>query len=202
MAEMNFNNVTGQQTAPQQTTTPDVSQQPAQPATKGKPNQMLIDIEKNIESKVSKENKARYDKTVLAAETMMFDPSTHANMELVKNPESRNDPVNTISKGVAGLMWLLYQQSKRSLPAEVMIYAGTVTICKALDFANRGLGIPLDATIIAQTVQKTSERLFDKMGVTPEMLKQAIMDGKKEINDYQQHQQYLGNKMQAVKGGK
>ena len=100
MAEMNFNNVTGQAnqpsaqppaaseaTAPQQTAAPAASQPPAQPATKGKPNQMLIDIEKNIESKVSKENKARYNKTVLAAETMMFDPSTHANMELVKNPE-------------------------------------------------------------------------------------------------------------------
>lgn len=179
------------------------AQQPKQPST-DKPegnmtNQMLIDIQRNIEAKVSKENKERYDKTVLAAETMLFDPKTHANMELVRNPESQKTPVQTISKGVSGLMWLLYQQSKQTLPAEVLIYAGTTTICKVLDFAERGLKLEITPQIISDTVQRTSERLFEKMGVTPEQLRAAIAQGKKEIDDYQTHQQYVGNKMQAVK---
>ena len=54
-------------------------------------NEMLIQIQKNIESKVSPENKQRYEKTVLAAETLMFDPKTHQNMELVKNPDSQSN---------------------------------------------------------------------------------------------------------------
>jgi hypothetical protein len=176
---------------------------PAQPST-DKPagkmtNQMLIDIEQNIEAKVSKENKSRYAKTVLAAETMLFDPKTHANMELVRNPESQKTPVQTISKGVSGLMWLLYQQSKQTLPAEVLIYAGTTTICKVLDFAERGLKLEITPQIISDTVQRTSERLFEKMGVTPDQLRNAIAQGKKEIDDYQTHQQYVGNKMDAIK---
>lgn len=175
------------------------SQAPSTDKPQGKmTNQMLIDIQSDIENRVSKENKERFDKTVLAAETMLFDPKTHANMELVKNPESRNNPVVTISKGVSGLMWLLYQQSKRSLPAEVLIFAGTVTICKVLDFAERGLKIPITPEIIANTVQRTSERLFEKMGITPDQLRQAIAQGKKEIDDYQQHQSYMGNKMQSI----
>lgn len=176
---------------------------PAQPNTDkpkgGMTNQMLIDIQQNIEAKVSKENKERYDKTVLAAETMLFDPKTHANMELVRNPQSQSTPVQTISKGVSGLMWLLYQQSKQTLPAEVLIYAGTTTICKVLDFAERGLKLEITPQIISDTVQRTSERLFEKMGVTPEQLRAAIAQGKKEIDDYQTHQNYVGNKMQAVK---
>jgi hypothetical protein len=177
--------------------------QPSQPST-DKPagkmtNQMLMDIEQNIEAKVSKENKARYNKTVLAAETMLFDPKTHANMELVRNPESQKTPVQTISKGVSGLMWLLYQQSKQTLPAEVLIYAGTTTICKVLDFAERGLKLEITPQIISDTVQRTSERLFEKMGVTPDQLRNAIAQGKKEIDDYQTHQQYVGNKMDAIK---
>lgn len=162
-------------------------------------NPMLIAIEKNITDKVTKENKKTFDRTVLAAETLMFSPDTHANMELVRNPQSRNDPVTTISKGVSGLMWLLYVQSKRSIPMESLIYAGTIAICKALDFAERGLKIQITPEIIGATVQKTSERLFEKMGVTPEQLREAIVNGRKEIESYQTHQQYLGDKMNAVK---
>lgn len=168
-------------------------------STGGMTNQMLIDIQHNIEAKVSPENKQRYDKTVLAAETLMFDPKTHQNMELVKNPDSQSNLVETVSKGVSGLMWLLYQQSKKSLPAEVLIYAGTTTICKVLDFAERGLRLPVTPEIISQTTKRTTDRLFDHMGITPEQLKAAITQGKAEIEDYQQHGKYVDDKMQAVK---
>lgn len=168
-------------------------------STGGMTNQMLIDIQHNIEAKVSPENKQRYDKTVLAAETLMFDPKTHQNMELVKNPASQQNLVETVSKGVSGLMWLLYQQSKRSLPAEVLIYAGTTTICKVLDFAERGLRLPVTPDIIAQTTKRTTDKLFEHMGITPEQLKAAITQGKQEIEDYQQHGKYVNDKMQAVK---
>lgn len=162
-------------------------------------NHMLIAIEKNIDEKVSKENRKTFDRTVLAAETLMFSPDTHANMELVRNPASRDNPVTTISKGVSGLMWLLYVQSKRSIPMESLIYAGTIAICKALDFAERGLKIEITPEIISATVQKTSERLFEKMGVTPEQLREAIANGKKEIEDYQTHREYLGGKIDNIK---
>jgi hypothetical protein len=165
----------------------------------GMTNQMLIDIVANIEAKVSPENKKKYSNAVAAADTMLFDPKTHANMELVKNPQSRITPVKTISTGVSGLMWLLYQQSKRTMSAEVLIYSATTVICHVLDFAERGLKMDITPEIIAQTVQQSSEKLFEKMGITPDQLKQAIAQGKKEIDDYQTHQNYLGNKMQAVK---
>jgi hypothetical protein len=168
-------------------------------STGGMTNQMLIDIQRNIESKVSPENKQRYDKTVLAAETLMFDPKTHQNMELVKNPDSQQNLVETVSKGVSGLMWLLYQQSKKSLPAEVLVFAGTTTICKVLDFAERGLKLPVTPEIISQTTKRTTDKLFEQMGITPEQLKAAITQGKQEIEDYQTHQQYVGNKIDAVK---
>jgi hypothetical protein len=168
-------------------------------STGGMTNRMLIDIQHNIESKVSPENKQRYNKTVLAAETLMFDPKTHQNMELVKNPDSQQNLVETVSKGVSGLMWLLYQQSKKSLPAEVLVFAGTTTICKVLDFAERGLKLPVTPEIISQTTKRTTDKLFEQMGITPEQLKAAIAQGKQEIEDYQTHQEYVGNKMQAVK---
>lgn len=187
-------------TIPNQTPTDTMAQSTVGKSPTGKmTNQMLLTIQHNIEAKVSKENKTRYDKTVLAAETLMFDPKTHQNMELVKNPASQSNLVETVSKGVAGLMWLLYQQSKRTLPAEVMVYAGTTTICKVLDFAERGLKLPVTPEIIAQTTKRTTDKLFEKMGITPDQLKAAIVQGRQEIESYQQHQQYVGDKMQVVK---
>ena len=187
-------------TIPNQTPTDTMDQSTVGKSPTGKmTNQMLLTIQHNIEAKVSKENKAQYDKTVLAAETLMFDPKTHQNMELVKNPASQSNLVETVSKGVAGLMWLLYQQSKRTLPAEVMVYAGTTTICKVLDFAERGLKLPVTPEIIAQTTKRTTDKLFEKMGITPDQLKAAIVQGRQEIESYQQNQQYVGDKMQAVK---
>lgn len=187
-------------TIPNQTPTDAMAQSTVGKSPTGKmTNQMLLTIQHNIEAKVSKENKTQYDKTVLAAETLMFDPKTHQNMELVKNPASQSNLVETVSKGVAGLMWLLYQQSKRTLPAEVMVYAGTTTICKVLDFAERGLKLPVTPEIIAQTTKRTTDKLFEKMGITPDQLKAAIVQGRQEIESYQQHQQYVGDKMQAVK---
>ena len=85
------------------------------------------------------------------------------------------------------------------MSAEVLIYSATTVICHVLDFAERGLKMEITPETISQTVQQASEKLFEKMGITPEQLKQAIAQGKKEIDDYQTHQDYLGNKMQAVK---
>ena len=129
---------------------------------------------------------------------MLFDPKTHQNMELIKNPMSRNTPVETIANGVAGLMWLLYQQSKKTLPTESMIYGGIVAACMVWDFAERGLKMTITSDLIAQTTQLMCEKLFEHMGITPDQLKEAITHGHNEIQQYQAQQAHLNKKMPSV----
>ena len=148
-------------------------------------NQTLQRIEKEIEAKVPPDKRDGFLRTVIAGEKIMFDEKTHANMELVKNPEARKDPVRTIAQGIAGLMWLMFMQSKQKMPYEVMIFAGTVLMCKAIDFAERGLKIPFDNDMIAQTTKLLAEQLFTKLGITPEQLQEAINKGAQEIQDNQ-----------------
>lgn len=162
-------------------------------------NPTLIKIETDINAKVPKEKQAEFDKLVIAGEKMLFDKSTHANMQLIRNPESRLHPIETISEGVVGLVWLLYIQSRRKLSIESMVYGGIFLITKVMDFAERGLGIEITNEIISQTVQRTCEKLFERLGISPKELLNAIRNGRQEIIDYHKHQTYLNDKIQNVK---
>lgn len=165
-------------------------------------NKMLIQIENDIIAKVPKDKLEIFYRTLIAAETLLFDEKSHQNMELIKNPMSRNRPVETIATGVAGLMWLLYQQSKKTLPVEAIIYGGIVSACVVWDFAERGLNMAITPELVSETTQLMCEKVFEHMGITPEQLKEAIVSGKKEIDDYHAQQAHLNKKMpSAVKAG-
>lgn len=169
-------------------------------SNQSKTNPILIKIQTEIENKVSPESKKSFERTNIAVEKMMFEQKTHANLQMVKRPELvRRDPIGTISKGVSGLMWLLYVQSKKTMKPEVLVMSGIIAITKAIDFAERGLGIAITPEQIAKTTKICMETLFEKMGVTPDRLAQVIANGRKEIEDFQAHQQALDGKMQALR---
>lgn len=152
-------------------------------------NPKLKQIEEQLDAKVKQHLPDQYQafkNAVMAGDKIMFDPKSHQNLELNKNPASRNDPVNTVAKGVAGLMWILYQQSRESMELEVLIVAGTVLLMHAIDFAERGLGIQFSDQMIADSTKALSYMLFKRLGISEEQLSEAIKQGAAEI---QQHQQ-------------
>ena len=164
-------------------------------------NQILEKIEQGITEKVTPGNKSTYLRTVIAGEKIMFDEKTHANMELVKNPNARADPVTTISSGIAGLMWAMYMQSQKKMPIEVLVLAGVTLMTKAFDFAERGLEIPIDNAMIAATTKKLAENLFTKLGISPDQLAQQIAKGKAEIEANQSGDNTVqGNPTSAMQG--
>jgi hypothetical protein len=162
-------------------------------------NPILLKIQQDITEKVTPENKKSFDKTLIAAETVMFSPKSHANLQLVRNKNAKNDLVNSVSSGVTGLMWLLYTQSKHTMKPEVGVMAGIIVVTKSLDFAERGLDAEVTPEIIANTVRKFIESLFLKMGVTPDKLAEAIASGRKEIDEYHTHQTFINGKMAGLK---
>jgi len=142
-------------------------------------NETLTRIKQQIAEKVSPQNKEAFEKAVIAGEKIMFeDENTHSHLEIVKNPAGvRQNPPQAVARGTAGLMWILFMQSKQTMRYEVLIMAGVVMLCEAIDFAERGLGIPFDNKMIAQATKILAESLFNKLGVTPEMLQEAIQKG-------------------------
>jgi hypothetical protein len=159
----------------------------------GQTNPTLIQIEQALLEKTTPENKGAVQKAVLAGEKVMFDEKTHANMEIVKNPEGvKKNPPQAIAMGVAGLSWLLFMQSKKTMKTEVLIMAGTILLTKAIDFAERGYGIKFDNAMIAQSTKILAEALFNKLGISPEQLSEAIQKGRGEIEAQQQGGQPQG----------
>lgn len=151
---------------------------------KAKINPVLQKIMDDLAQKVSADNKAAYERVVIAGSKIMFDPKTHGKMELVRNPASRANPEVTISNGIAGLMWLMFLQSQKKMGFEPLIMGGLTLMCQAIDFAERGLGIKFDEEMISNTSRMVVEHLFEKMGITPEQLHEAIQKGGAEIDEW------------------
>jgi hypothetical protein len=78
------------------------------------------------------------------------------------------------------------------MKTEVLIMAGTILLTKAIDFAERGYGIQFDNAMIAQSTKILAEALFNKLGISPEQLSEAIQKGKGEIEAHQQGGQPQG----------
>lgn len=146
-------------------------------------NKILTDIAQGVTDKVPAENKEQFNRVVLAGKKILFDPKFHQNMELVKNPESRKNPVDTISTGIAGLMELIYLQSNKKYSPNAVIMGGCVLMCEVLDFAERAYNIEITNDLVAQTWKMTMDKVMRRLGITPEALQQAIQKGAKEIED-------------------
>jgi hypothetical protein len=152
-------------------------------------NPILQQIEDNISKNVLPDDRKAFEHSVEAGKHILFDPQSHQNMELIKNPKSRENPAETISTGIVGLGWVMYEHSDRTLPPGGLICACIILICEVLDFSERGLGIEITNELVAQTTKLFMEKMFKKLGVQPEQLQQAIMKGKGEIQQHLAGQQ-------------
>ncbi len=77
-------------------------------------NKMIIQAEAAIDAKVSPKDKAAYERIVLAGTKVMFeDKAMHAKLiqGLQQAPE-----VKTVVDGIIGILGLLFQQSRNTMP--------------------------------------------------------------------------------------
>jgi hypothetical protein len=165
-------------------------------------NPMLKNIEEQIDKSIPADKREAYKRMTLAAGKMMFSDKGNRNMLLVRDPKSRETPVETISEGALGLTWLLYVQSRKQMPVEVLIPGCMVIACWAMDFAEQSYNIEITPQIISAIAKLTYEKMFEKLGITPEQLRDAVLKGKAEIDQYQEHQKYMGSKFNGVKSKK
>lgn len=160
-------------------------------------NPLLAKIQEDIEAKISEEQKEDFLNAVKAGKHILFDPSTHQNMELIKNPASRKDPVNTIANGVAGLGYVMYMQSKKQISPDVLIPALIVLMCEVMDFGEQSFGLQVDNQLVAATTKELIAQIYTKLGVKPEDLQQAVEKGRQEILDSQNQPQEAPQEPQA-----
>ena len=107
---------------------------------------------------------AQLDRIVLAGKKVMFDKSTH---QLMLQQMDGDGPMpEKLGKGVAGLMGLLWQESKQSLPPQLLIPAGMVLVAVAANFLQQA-GEQITDQDIGSGIEVMVSAMLQTSGVDP-----------------------------------
>jgi hypothetical protein len=135
-----------------------------------KKNPTLQKIEEGVQAKVPQPMQAAYQKIVLAGMKIMFSAQTHPFM--VQQLSQKGDVVDHVAQYVAGLLGVMYKQSKGTMPIKAAIPAATALMCEALDFLDKSGKLKITDQVVAQCTKGVAAYVLQKFGVTPQRLAQ------------------------------
>ncbi|MES2183041.1 MAG: hypothetical protein V4505_00715 [Pseudomonadota bacterium] len=107
-------------------------------------------------------------KIVDAGKKVMYSPETRD--LLIKQLSALGEPAEVIGAGVAGLLGILVNQSKGTIPMQAGIPAATILLCEGLDLLEQAHSVQVTPDFLAECMQDLSSALLQAAGVTPEKL--------------------------------
>jgi len=118
--------------------------------------------------------RVQYNRIILAGMQVMFNNKTHGVM--LQQLKSGPDIVQNIATGIAGLMAILFRQSK-NMPQQLIVPASLELMANAVDFVQRAKIANLTPQQLGQLTQATVSAVLQKFGVqmsqATQMLQQA-----------------------------
>lgn len=125
-----------------------------------------------IEAKLhlTPQQKVQFKRIVIAGMKVMFSKQSHQMMvEQLDGPGTISEK---LGKGIAGLVAILMQESKNSLPPDLLIPAGMVLLAEAAQWLNKA-GTQVSDQDIANGIDVMMSALFHAAGIDPDKLAQA-----------------------------
>lgn len=110
---------------------------------------------------------AQLDKIVLAGRKVMFSEQSHK--LFLEQLDGPGTIAQKLGQGVAGLMALLWQESKQSLPPQLLIPGGMVLVAVAADFLRKG-GMDVSDEDVAGGIEAMVTALLQAGGVDPDKM--------------------------------
>ena len=140
-------------------------------SSRGAQEQDLITPEKVQEGiNVPPQLQEPYQRVVLAGMKVLFSKDTHS---MVQEELAKPGPMGQkLGQGIAGLMLLLFQQSNKTMPPQLLIPAGSYLLAQAADYVKK-TGQPVTNMDVAQGMEIMVDTLFSKFGVDPEKVMNA-----------------------------
>lgn len=151
--------------------------------------------------KIPPELQNAYERVVVAGMKVMFSKET--NKYVLKALESGGSNADKLGTGVAELLLMLFAQSNKTMPPQVMIPAGTELVVQAADFVKQaglmkvtnqdiGDGIQVMIQLVLKAFGADPQKLFQKIGQfdasqVPQILNQQ--QGQPQAKQPQQPQQ-------------
>ena len=156
------------------------------------PEQVRKDI------KLPPELQNAYERVVVAGMKMMFSKET--NKYFLKVLEGEGSMAEKLGNGVAELVLMLFLQSNKTMPPQVIIPAGTELVVQAADFIKKSELAPVTNRDIGDGIQIMMAQVFRQFGIDPNKLFQKIgqFDPSQVPNVVAQQQQAPATPMPGV----
>lgn len=111
------------------------------------------------------------EKVVAAGQKVMYSEQTRE--MAVQELKQGTDP-ETVGAAVAKLAAILFNQSKQTIPMNVLLPATMLLLFEALEFLEEAGSLQLDAAQLGAYVQATASSFLQVLGVTPEKLQEMV----------------------------
>ena len=132
----------------------------------------LVKIEQQTQAKIPQQYQQSYQRAIAAGVHIMYSPK---GLGLMKKQFTKpGDPAFNIGEGVAKLIGIMYEQSKRTMPVQIAVPAAMFFMSEALDFLAKSGQIKLTPDFIAQTAKETGSSVLQLFGVTPDKLQALV----------------------------
>jgi len=123
--------------------------------------------------------KGTFDKMVLSGMRIMFDRASH--QLLLDQLDGPNPLAQKISDGIITLMYMLWTQSNKTLPPQLMVPVTVVLTLKAFDFLQQSGDKEATKEVLGETMHLATTGILDRFGAKPSDLaamQQKVMAAK------------------------
>lgn len=148
---------------------------------------ILKQIEQGIEEKIPPEMKDAYLAIVVSGMQIMFSKETSALLD--KTLDMPGDMVTNISQGIAKLLGLIYNESKKSaapgqeskgMDVRMAVPAAISLLCQALDYWESARGGKVTPELAAQATKQTAMATLKMFGIGEDKVNQTIAAGQQQ----------------------
>lgn len=168
--------------AVQQQSAPDGA--PSQASAETLHDPILKQIEQGIEEKIPAEMKDAYLAIVVAGMQIMFSKETSKLMD--QTLAMPGDQVTNISQGVAKLMILIYNESKKGaqdkggMDVRMAVPAAITLLCQALDYWEATKGGQVTPEVAAEATKQTMKATLKAFGIGEDKIAKTIEAGQQQ----------------------
>lgn len=148
--------------------------QPQQAAPKGAGPINIDSIADKLRSLVDKNLQGIFDKSVIAGMRIMFDKSSHA-MALAELEKPGPMP-KKLAEGAIQLVYLLWDQSNKSLPPKILVPLGQMFVLRAFQFLQLSQDPEATKETLGEAYAEVTQGILDRAGATPDKIP-ALLKG-------------------------
>lgn len=146
------------------------------PQVPNAPQGSLIDVDSIIAKIEMPPNlKGIYDKAILSGLRIMFDKGSH--QMLLDQLDKEGPLAQKLSEGIITLCYMLWDQSNKTLPPQIMVPITTVLTLKAFDFLQKSGEPEATKEMLGEAMHLAVTGVMERFGVSEAQLEELAAKG-------------------------